>query len=1013
MKRNTMKVPSPHQRCGRACRRLSSGLLALLLPLVLFAQNSISVKGTVLDELNEPVISATVMVVGQSNKGAITDLDGNFTITGVSSNATLRISYVGYQTQEVAVNGQTSLTIRLVPDSEVLDEVVVVGYAVQKKESLTGSLQQISAKELKTTTTPTVENMLSSKAPGVYVAPGSGQPGATGAVVIRGKSTINGSTAPLWVVDGVIVGSDAGSLNPNDIETMTILKDAASTAIYGSQGANGVIVVTTKRAKSGDLRIDVSALGGVTALNTGNFAVMNGSELYDLYASFGNPDKLVFARWNKDLRNSNYSWWDLATQVGSIQNYNVTINGGSEKVSTVTSVGVYDERGAVKGYRFTRYNGLMRTTYRPTDWLTVKSYISGALRDTDDRQHSVTAMYANLPWDNPYAADGTPMPHYSSEWVNSNSTNYLYDLQWDKGSSRLYDFSVNLDFDIKITDWLTFSSVNNYKFQNSSSSYYTDPRSSSGEGVNGRVSEYRYDMQRRYTNQLLRINKNWGKHYLSGLVAYEFNDFRSRTVDVAGTGIPAGFETLNVTTKPEKTKGGISEWAVQSIFTNINYTYDERYIAEFSLRRDGASNFGKNAQYGNFFSLSAGWNIHKEDFFKSDAVTLLKLRASYGSVGNRPSSLYPQYSLYSATATYNGISGLLISQIGTDDLTWEKSYTTGVGLDVTFWDRLRINLDFYDKNTSDLLYAVPISGLNGVTSVWKNVGAVRNLGFELNLGADIIRTKDWLWTVSANFGLNRNKVTELYGTPDPETGKVPPIVIGGGIGIAGEANRILEVGENSDTWYLPEWAGVDPADGSPMWYKTVVKDGVETREQTHSYAEADQVKIGSYNPLFFGGFSTALQWKNLDLNAVFGYSYGGLIFNYSRMEYDSDGTYTDRNQMRLMPGWSRWEKEGDQATHPKPMYNGNKSSNKTSSRYLEDGSYLKLRSLTLGYNIPLEKYKISNIRIALTGENLFTLTKYSGVDPEIPSSGGTVIGGTSPSVYPSTRKFTLGVTLSF
>lgn len=992
---------------------LCIAFLLLFLPVIGLAQGTVTVKGTVVDEKEEPVISATVVVVGQTNKGAITDIDGHFTLSGVSPSAKLKISYVGYKTTEISLDGKTSLTIQLVPDSEVLDELVVVGYATQRKESLTGSLQQISSKTLKTSSTPSVSNMLSSKAPGVYVAPGSGQPGTNGAVVIRGKSTINGSTAPLWVIDGVIVGSDPGSLNPNDVETMTILKDAASTAIYGSQGANGVIVVTTKRAKSGDLKVEVSALGGVTMLDKGNFNVMTGSELYDLYASFGNAQDVKFPRWKPELRDSNYDWWDLATQVGTLQNYNVTINGGSEKVSTITSLGVYDERGAVKGYRFTRYNALMRTTYRPSDKLTIKSYVSGALRDTDDRQHSLSAMYSNLPWDNPYTKDGKPTPHHSSDWVNSNSTNYLYDLQWNRGSSRLYDLSGNFDLDFRITDWLTFSSVNNYKFTNFRSSAYADPRSSSAEGVKGRLTEYRSESQRRYTNQLLRLNKSFGKHSLTGLVAYEFNDYKGHIIDVAGIGLPPGFEVLDVTTKPEKAKGTKMSWAVQSFFSNFNYTYDNRYITEFSLRRDGASNFGKNARYGNFFSISGGWNIHNEAFFKSDVVNLLKLRASFGSVGNRPSALYPQYSLYSATATYNGVSGLLISQIGSDDLTWEKSYTTGVGLDVTLWDRLRLNLDFYDKNTSDLLYAVPISGLNGVTSVWKNVGAVRNLGFEINLGADLIKTEDWLWTFDANLGLNRNKVTELYGKPDEKTGKVPPIIIGGGLGIAGEAHRILEVGADSDTWYLPEWAGVDPEDGRPMWYKTVTKDGVETREKTHRYAEADQVKMGSYNPLFFGGFSTSLQWKSLDLNAVFGYSYGGFIYNYSRMEYDSDGTYTDRNQMRLMPGWSRWEKKGDNATHPKPMYNGNNNSNKTSSRYLEDGSYLKLRSLTLGYNVPIKKYGISDLRLTLTGENLFTLTKYSGVDPEIPSSGNTVIGGTSPSVYPSVRKFTLGLSLTF
>lgn len=1003
-------------------QRTGTSVLLVLLMLFLglnvsptFAQVSktITVTGEVTDDQGSPLMGVTVLVVGQSNLGAYTDIDGTFSISSVPSNATLRFSFIGMKTKDVQVAGQTKLRVQMDSDQELLEELVVVGYSTVSKESLTGSLQSISGDDLKVSTTPSVENLLSSRAPGVYVAPGSGRPGAKGSVVIRGKSTINGSTAPLWVVDGVIVGTNAGTLNPNDIETMSILKDAASTAVYGSQGANGVIVVTTKSAKSGKLSVNVSANGGITRLSHGNLQVMDGAELYDYYSSFSNAEHIKFDRWKEDLRNSNFDWWDFATQTGSISSLDLSLNGGTDQISSMTSLGVYNEEGAVKGYDFTRYNFMFKSSYRPTEWLTLKPYISGSMQTVSDRQHSVAAMYSNLPWDSAIDSEGNPVPHRSSLWVNSNSTNYYYDLQWDKSSSVSYDLSGNFDFDVKLTNWLTFASVNNYRYSNYSSSSYTDPRSSGGEGVNGRVSEYRYDYTRRYTNQLLRFNKGIESHYLNGVLGYEYNDARIRDISTAGTGLVAGFETLRPTTKPEKADGTISEWAVQSIFANLNYSYDDRYLAQFSLRRDGASNFGANAQYGNFFSVSGGWNIHNEAFFDSSLFNALKLRVSYGSVGNRPDALYPQYDLYSATATYNGVSGLLISQVGNKDLSWEKSYTAGVGLDVTLLDRISLTLDLYDKNTSDLLYRVPVSGLNGVTSVWKNIGAVDNKGFEITLNADIIKTNDWDWSVGMNIGLNRNKVTSLYGTPDPITGEVPPIIIGGGLGIAGEAHRILKVGMDADTWYLPEWAGVDPDNGSPLWYKNTLVDGKRSRETTSNYAEAEMVPVASYNPDFFGGLNTQLRWKNMDLSAIFGFSYGGEIYNYTRSEYDSDGAYTDRNQMKLMSGWSRWEKKGDNATHPVPSYNNSSNSNKTSSRYLEDGSFFKLRNLSLGYNFDLKKYKIEALRLSLTGENLFTLTRYSGVDPELPASdNGSIIGVTS-TVYPSTRKITLGLSLTF
>lgn len=975
-------------------------------------QQTQKVFGVVIDAVTgEPVIGANILVKGTAT-GTSTDYDGKFSLEATSG-ATLVISYIGYLNLEVPASGE-NMTIRLKEDTQALEEVVVVGYSVQKKESLTGSLQTLKSEKITTVTSANVDNMLSGKAPGVFVAPGGGRPGEKGNIIIRGKASINGNTDPLWVIDGVIVGnSSADFLNPNDIETMSILKDAASTSIYGSQGANGVVVVTTKRASGDKVRISVSAKLGVNNLDNGNLQVMNGAELYDYFKSFSNQEMISFPRWNEDLRNSNYNWWDLATQTGMAQDYNISISGGSEKVKSYFSLGLYDEEGAVKGYDYKKYSFRYRTEYKAFDWLTVKPQIAGSKADVDDRQYSVTAMYSNLPWDSPYLEDGTPTPHRSSTWVNSNSTNYLYDLQWNKSKSETYAFTGNIDFDIRLTSWLTFSSVNNFTWNNYAYQYYVDPRSDEGSGVNGRLQEYDSKTQRRYTNQLLRFNKAFDKHSVSALIAYEFRDYRFKSVNAVATGFIPGFEVLDVTAKPEKTSGYINESAIQSYFFDGNYSYDNKYLAQLSVRRDGASNFGSNKKYGNFFSISGGWNIHREEFMQYDWIDMLKLRVAYGTVGNTPPYLYPQYDLYAVSQKYNEISGALISQIGNENFTWEETKTLGIGVDFSFLDRFRINADYYNKYTSNVLFAVPVSGISGVTQVWQNIGEVQNHGFEFAIGADIIKTSDWYWGADFNIGLNKNKIKKLYTSGSGDKARIIDTNIGGP---AGSISRILQEGYSSDTFYGREWAGVNPENGAPQWYTT---DENGNRVVTSDYAKADEVMLGEYNPDFYGGFSTSLAWKQFDLNTIFSYSVGGKIYNYSRQEYDSDGTYTDRNQMKLMSGWSRWEKPGDIATHPKPSYNNSSNANKVSSRYLEDGDYLKLRSLSIGYNLKLPQFKIENVRLSFTAENLFTITDYSGVDPEIPvkATEGTaqrqgtasVAGVTGASNYPITRKFMFGI----
>ena len=971
------------------------------------SQQQKTVTGTIIDNYGDPITGANVVEKGTTN-GTTTDIDGKFTLS-VAENATLEISYIGYTSQSVSVSGISSLHIQLAEDTQHLEEIVVVGYGVQKKESLTGALQTLNNDKLTNITTPSIQNMLNGKAAGVYVAPGNGRPGSSGSIVIRGKASINGETRPLWVIDGVIVGTDPNnSLSPNDIETMTILKDAASTAIYGSQGTNGVIVVTTKRGSADKLTINASAKLGINKLSNGNMEVMNGTELYDYYKSFQNQELIAFPRWNESLRNSNYDWWKLATQTGFVQEYTISASGGTDKMRSYFSLGYYDEEGAVKGYEYAKYNFRLRTEMKPTSWLTIKPLIAGSVREIDDRERSVTAMYSNLPWDNPYQEDGTPTPNYSQTWVNSNSTNYLYNLQWNKGGSVTHTFMGNFDFDIRFTDWLSFSSVNNYTYNNYEYKYLTDPRSSTGAGVNGRIEEQVQKTVRRYTNQILRFNKNVGKHSINGILAYEFNDYTFKYLQAIGTGFVPGFEVLNVVAIPEKTAGYENQKAKQSFIFNTHYSYDNKYLAQVLFRRDGASNFGDDKKYGNFASISGGWNIEREDFMDYDWLDQLKLRASYGTTGIDPTDYYPQYDLYSATASYDGVPGALISQIGMRNLTWEKTKTFGVGVDVGIFDRVRMTLDYYNKYTDNVLFRVPVSGLTGVTFVWRNIGEMSNQGFEITIGGDLIKTKDMHWGVDFNLGTNRNRMEQIYGE------ETEPDVITTNIGgLAGTISRILRTGHDADTYYGREWAGVNPETGKPQWYKT---DDNGARVITETYAQADEVILGAFSPDFYGGFSTDFRWKDFDLNAVFGYSVGSKIYNYSRQEYDSDGAYTDRNQMKLHDGWKRWEKAGDIATHPLASYNNTYSagSNSLSSRYLEDGDYLKMRSLTFGYNLRLPKWHISNLRLFISAENLFTITDYSGVDPEVPvnSDNNSIVNVAGPAVYPTTRKFIFGINIT-
>ena len=989
--------------------------LLWILSLGVFAQ-TITVQGTVTDNTGETVIGATVTVQGVPTLGAVTNVNGQYTLNNVPADGNLVVSFIGMATQTIPINNRTTINVVMQEDTELLDELVVVGYTVRRRESVVGAITTVSGDQLRVPTTSSVANMLVSQVAGVHVSPGS-EPGQAGAIIIRGLSTLHGNSHPLWVVDGVIVGrSQPAWLNAANIESINVLKDASSTAIYGSEGANGVIVVTTNTPRAGQFTVDFQARMGASIANTGNFHPMSGSELFDLWNSFANPERLTMPLWGPDLRNQNFNWFDYVMQTGFVQEYNLTVAGGTEQLRSTFTIGVLDDPGIIRGRDWRRYQVQHRSIYRPNNWLTITPTISGSRTEVDwTHMHSLHAGFNNMPWDSPYDAQGNLVPCRPGDqiWMAGNRMNYLNDLGKNIGYSTNHAFSGSLNVDIRLTDWLTFVSTNAFNWSNHASHSVTDPRTEVGAGVGGRISEWRSNQTDRISTQMLRANKVFnGVHEITGLVAYEYRDFQSRHVEAWGTGFLPGFRVLDVTTDPERTRGGIQEWAVQSVFTNWHYKFDHRYFLEFSLRRDGASNFGANNRWGTFGSIGGGWNINREHFFDVEAIDILRLRASYGVVGVRPGANYPSFDLYSVAAgsAYGGASGALISQIGNPYMTWEGLRSTNIGVDIAaFQNRARLSLNYYGQDNDGLLFPVPLPAVVGVTTIWRNVGLIRSTGFEATVGADIIRNRDLLWTFDFNIGINRNHIVRLPGERDAN-GNVPDIIQGSGLNIAGSGQRLWREGHDPNTWWLPLWAGVNPETGAPQWYRADAQ-GNNTGEIVETIAAAGSGIAGTKSPDFFGGFSTNLTWRQFDMGMVFGYSVGGQIMNYARVEFDSDGVYTDRNQMRMLPGWSRWEQPGDIATHPVARFQNLSGSNRMSSRWLEDGSFLKMRSLSVGYNFTLPH--ITNIRLSLTGENLFTLTNYSGIDPELPPVDGNVVGTTGPTITPNSRKFMLGANITF
>ncbi len=963
------------------------------------------VTGTVKDAKTALSLPAVNILEKGTVNGTATDARGVYAIEVTDPKAVLQFSFVGYVTLDVPVNGRSVLDVNLSEKAEMLGEVVVMGYTEKSVNEISSAVAVLKSEDLLDVTTPSIGNMLQGKVSGVEVVNNGGSPGAAPEIRIRGTGSISASADPLYVVDGII----GGDFTPNDVASITILKDAGATGLYGSRAAGGVIIVTTKKGAADKMTVNLKTSTGVKQISNGNFDLMNSEELYAFQRTLFSPATLPLIRPVK-LKETDFDWIDEAFNPGMLQDYYLSVSGKSNKIAYYFSADVYDEEGTLLNTDFKRMSFRNNLKYDITDRISLTTNLNiSKSENTTYQYNSLYDAYLYLPWDVPYNADGTPrfVDATSNDWYSRDKRNFIHSSTYNSDGGKSLAINGDVTLNILLTDWLSFSSSNRLAIGTGWYQSLIDPRVREGLAMGGSLYNSNDLSNYGITSNMLKFKKSSGDHSFNGLVGFETEKNDYQFLAATGQGIPVSLTILDAASVPFSVAGTRTESAFTSGFTQFNYNFKGRYFATASYRIDGSSKFGINNRWGSFPSASASWLMTGEDFMKKfSKLDMLKLRASYGVTGNANIGDFQHLAKYAFTTQYASNPAGFPQNLPNPDLGWEKAYTLNMGVDVSLLKRVGITIDVYDIKNRNLLLNVPLSPSSGFEFQTRNSGTVQNRGVELQLKTTNIRKAGLEWETSLNFAFNKNKVLWL-------SDGIDQIITGV------EAKQIIQVGEDIYTWYMPKWMGVDPANGDPLWEKIIYDEqGTETsRVTTNNYNEAQFQQVGSATPKFTGGVISNLSYKGFSLNMALNYVYGNQIYNRSRQFFDNDGAYTSYNTMNLQDGWTRWENPGDVATHPKAVANGNKLSNNVSSRYIEDGSYLRLRNISLSYDVPApfaRKLKLTSIRLFVSGDNLFTWTKYSGMDPEVSIVGDTwTRPGTGDFKYPISKQLLFGVDVTF
>ena len=993
-----------------------TAILVLVTAGLAYAQ-SLTVTGTVSDaETGEAIPFASIRVNG-TMIGAATGVDGTYSINVPSSNSVLVFSFVGYKTAEVPVNGQLVVNCALAPDATALDDVVVVAYGSAKKEAVTGSVTSVKGETLASAPVTSVDKALSGKLAGVQITQSSGQPGAASQIRIRGNSSINASNTPLWVVDGIPIVSGGTSemtntsngiatINPNDIESITVLKDAAAAAVYGSRAANGVILVTTKSGKAGKAQFDARAKYGVSWLQSDSgFRMMNGAELlgYQRDAAINagqDPDnpKSTYYRPMSLLTGELTNWMNHFTRPGTLQEYEVSARGGNSKGTYFSSISYHKNEGVFYGIDYSRFQARVNADYKLLNNL--ESGVRVNVSYTDQNDVPMQSLYYSngswagltlLPWIPKYDENGNHNVNIPSNSYQNPRATAEYDDQWSKS----YKFNGTMFLRWEPVKHLVIETRNSAEVAFTQDRRYWNPL------ARGSASEPTLQTTKsQYTNFTTSNTINYsnvfgGYHSLRVLAGQEATAYKYEYSYVYAPGVDAEIPYQNTAPQADvESEVGFSNDTMLSFFGIADYNYDNRYFLQATLREDGSSLFGAKNKWGLFWSASGSWNISNEKWMDNARwLDLLKIRASYGLNGNNGIAAYRAYGVY-ATTQNNGGVGMLPSTPSNEYLSWEKNSTWNVGLDFgVLGNRIRGSIDVYDRVTKDMLLDVKVPQTTGFSSNFMNAGSMKNSGIEFQFDADIISTADVLWTFGFNLAHNKTKILDL--AVDPDENGIQKI----------EAGSFMHyvVGKSMYTFYLPDYYGVNPSNGDALW---VTEEGT----LTNNYSQARRYYAGSPEPKLIGGFNTAFAWKGLQLSAFFEFKTGNYVCILNEHSYlNSDGTQMQMNQMASSLNY--WKKPGDTGVNPRPIA-GNSTSSATalSDRWLERGDYLRIKDVTLSYSLPqsaLDKIHVKGLRFYVSGLNLYCFNDVNFWDPEMG------VTGTGAGIYPLTKSFVGGVELSF
>ncbi|MEX2347597.1 MAG: TonB-dependent receptor [Balneolaceae bacterium] len=1012
--------------------------MALLTSQFAFAQTG-AITGQVTDgETGETVPGANILL-SEIERGAATDIDGEYTIENVPvGEYTITVTFVGYSTysETVQINEGETLDYDIALESGAvgLDEVVVAGYAPTNRRELTGSISSVSADDITGVSLQNTESLLQGRAAGVNVISTSGNPGGAFKVAVRGNGSINAATEPLYIVDGVQISFDQQStltsssplnaINPNDIESIEVLKDASAASIYGSQAAAGVVLITTKGGSDGATQVTARVETGVRSLAR-NVDYLDTDEYLDYYTegsllNAGTPlsNEQAFESTREEVVDSflgafgedpnnpgqlaNYNWQDFVYEEGVSEKYSMSVSGGDEKTNFYLAGGYEDTDGTALNSNFTRVNLRTNVDHRISDRFTasVRSNISrstqfGVCQDGNFVNCPTSQVMFENPMTFPYLEDGSYNPNMASGGVNYNVAAIKNEVDREVAVTQII---ANTNLTYNAYDWLSFRGSLNVDYRNTEDSRYDSPVVDPTTG--GYATFFNRNVRNVSTNLVANFNQSFDEvHNISGLAGTEYRTNYSEFQGTRGNGTASFFKVLDATASPATASGAYTQWKLGSYFTNLKYNFDEKYYVSVTGRYDGHSRFGADQRWAFFPAASVAWRISEEDFFDVDYLDELKLRVGYGRTGNSAIGNFAARSLYEVSGSYQGITSISPDQLPNPLLSWEEAEEINIGLDYELLEgRISGSIDVYQKDNNDLLFDRPLPLDSGFDEYTQNIGSVRNTGVEFEINSVNVNTNDFLWSTRFNITFADNEILEL-----PEGTAIDP----------DDPWESLVEGETIGQIRVPRWAGVNPADGRPMWQDA---DGELTYTPVQSQDAVDY-KDGFANTI--GGFGNTFQYKGLTLDAFFNFSFGQWAFPSTDYYFTRTPDFLASLSSEAR---DRWQQPGDVTYYPRAIVGGNDYAETNDYRTqlgtqsVYNASYIRLKNVSLSYDLPerwISDLGISNISIFASGTNLLTWTAWPWYDPEVAFDTTDIFTNVTTASYPTERQFNAGIEVRF